>query len=242
MSIEWESPQWWKLVQRLRPKKKAPEYDEHEYAQCVRHAVKSGKKGYLCALLNEPGDICSVDGIAHLAVEHRQLSILHRLIQSGISVNQPDRDNRTPLHTSAAIGSKAIVDLLLHYKATLNVRDTWGRTPLMLSVINGKDVVTKRLIEEGANINIPDMDGKVPIHILTSYRKKEMLLYFLNLPNIYKNARDRRGRTPVDIAKILRDNEMLQFLSDAGYAVDWAPTTNTPRGIEQTGDCVHVGQ
>ena len=77
---------------------------------------------------------CSAASCGHL-------KILQRFYNIGISMDDGDYDNRTPMHIAASAGHIDIVRFLLSVNAKVNTRDRWGSTPL-------NDAKTKEIEDE----------------------------------------------------------------------------------------------
>lgn len=206
---------WPTFIRYLWPKRKKTTINLDKHVQFLQHSVRTGNRKYLESL----DGVSNYNGLLHIAVTHRQLSITEYLIGSGVNVNATNREERSALHIAASIGSVQCAEILLKYKADINARNIWGRTPLLLAVVNNHDKLTKFLVSQGADINRADQDGKVAIHILTSYGKREMLAYFLNLPNINKEAEDRHGRSVIAFATEARNPGILQLLFNSGCMI-----------------------
>ena len=53
---------------------------------------------------------------------------IRKALESGVSVNYKDIDNRTALHVAACEGFTDVVDLLLQKGAEVDPKDRWGST------------------------------------------------------------------------------------------------------------------
>ncbi len=76
--------------------------------------------------------------------------LAERLVGSGADINEPDRDQVTPLMAAAAGGERALVELLLSEGAALNDRDRFGWTATHYAAYSGSPEVLCLLLENGA--------------------------------------------------------------------------------------------
>ncbi|KAK4271758.1 hypothetical protein QN277_020401 [Acacia crassicarpa] len=75
---------------------------------------------------------------------------VRELLNSGISANYRDIDNRTPLHVAACQGLTDVVALLLEKGAVVDPQDRWGSTPLADAIHYKNNDVVKLLEKHGA--------------------------------------------------------------------------------------------
>lgn len=79
--------------------------------------------------------------------------ILELLLEAGLSPNDVNDDNVTPLHVAAYLGYTEDVEAMLKYNPQLELRDQRGFTPLAAAQFNDKYDVAVTLIEGGADID-----------------------------------------------------------------------------------------
>ena len=88
------------------------------------------------------------------AVEHDRLSVLEKLITSGIDPNQMVREGDPALVRAIRLGNTDLVEYLLKQpNLDLNMSSDYGETALMLAAFAGNEDLTKTLVEKGASIN-----------------------------------------------------------------------------------------
>lgn len=90
-----------------------------------------------------------------------------------------------------------------------------GKAPIHRAVWSHSLDITNLLIQAGADLNVQEMsqDGYTPLHIAV----KERLINIVDtlLKNgATKDAKDNRGKTPLDLAKDLGFSEIYEFLSE----------------------------
>eukprot|EP01102_Stenamoeba_stenopodia_P019253 TRINITY_DN7220_c0_g1_i1.p1 TRINITY_DN7220_c0_g1~~TRINITY_DN7220_c0_g1_i1.p1 ORF type:complete len:281 (+),score=86.21 TRINITY_DN7220_c0_g1_i1:40-843(+) len=88
------------------------------------------------------------------------------LLESGVSINWKDSEDRTPLHWICDRGHDRLLDLLLtskKYTPDLNLRDADGMTPLHYASLCGRAEMVTKLLAKGADPNVTDEDGSTPL-------------------------------------------------------------------------------
>lgn len=98
----------------------------------------------------------------HKCAKEGDLKGLETLLQSNISVDQKDGDNRTALHWAADQGHLDIVKLLISRGAEINTKDSDGQTALHYATTCEWDEIAAFLLENGADPSLVDNDGCTP--------------------------------------------------------------------------------
>lgn len=126
------------------------------------------------------------------------------LIEGGVNVNQALRDGTTPLHHAATRSLKSVVDVLTRAKGVnIDARDKDRKTPFLAACdvssyvpVNHIEVL-KLLAERGANVKAVDKDRRSGLHLAVRSYNYEIAEVLLSL-DVNVNAKDKRGRTPLD--------------------------------------------
>ncbi|MBI5817915.1 MAG: ankyrin repeat domain-containing protein [Verrucomicrobia bacterium] len=176
-------------------------------------------------------------GEIHDAVKSGDLEKLKQLLAAKPElVNERDKYESTPLHCAVFQRKKAIVELLLAYKANVNAKDGGGFTPIafvrlfnpelaallrshgatysdqpIFDAIEDNDVAkVKQLLEEKPElVNERDKGGRTPLHYAVFRGGKAIVeLLFAYKANV--NAKDNDGLMPM--ASMRRDNPELTAL------------------------------
>ncbi|MGD9853694.1 MAG: ankyrin repeat domain-containing protein [Planctomycetaceae bacterium] len=112
---------------------------------------------------------------AHEPDAERQAAVIRFLANSGVSVQETDKNGVTPLHRAVRFRSPAAVSLLLELGADVNATDRKSQsTPLHRAVTNtgapstaGKSNVAveiaRMLIAHGADVGAKNRVGKTPV-------------------------------------------------------------------------------
>ncbi|MCX6917161.1 MAG: ankyrin repeat domain-containing protein [Verrucomicrobia bacterium] len=116
-------------------------------------------------------------------------------------------NGQTPLHAAAALGSKAIAELLLKAGAAVNAKDQSGETPLYVAISQHQPEVATLLLAnkadpnaKKANPNAKISNGWTPLHAAASDGQRE-LVELLLANKADPNERSNDGKTPLDLAK-----------------------------------------
>lgn len=157
------------------------------------------------------------DSPLHWAVDNKHLDIVKLLIEHGADVNVSDELGMTPVHLAASNGSAEIAKLLVDNGADIMARTTvdplsisaglsrYGDTPLHWAANYEVGLI---LIDKGADVNAIGEDNKTPLHHAAQLGTPELVRLLLTKGS-KASAKDRMGRTPMDI--------VCEFSGDGDY-------------------------
>lgn len=114
----------------------------------------------------------------HDAVQIQDIADIERHLAKGVSINEKDRYQDTPLHDAAHGTSVEVVKFLLSKGADVHARDSFGRTPLF-DAVRGSTEVLSVLIENGADVNFDPEIVQVFHENLALVRQKRTDLFAL---------------------------------------------------------------
>ncbi len=171
--------------------------------------------------------------LAHDAVEENRLDILPWLKENGDDLNRQDDDGITPVDM-ATIGHKTEIvnwfkdqgivarDAKADMKwvedmrsAGLDDQDIANYTLALLckSAGTGDVKMMKNCLHLGANVNGAESDGSTPLHFAV-HAKNRQSIKFLKSRNANPRAKDARGFSPTDYAKIRMQEDVLEWLGE----------------------------
>lgn len=170
------------------------------------------------------------------------------LLEYGANPNHRDSFGGTLLCFYAEFGNKAMVELLVAYRADVNApkasptcsSSNEGRCPLheAMCTTSSKDVVGL-LLSNGANVHAKDRHGYTPLHFAHSADIAQLLI--ANGADV--NAKDKSGDTPLHLAlNTVKEYKLIELLLANGAQVNgkglhgWTPLHFAARG----GDENHV--
>jgi ankyrin repeat protein len=120
-----------------------------------------------------------------------------------------------PLHSAAASGGKALVELLLAHHADLEVTSPSGNTPLMVAASDGKSDTVAALLDAGANGNATGDHGASVLHWAVGGRSPEVMKLLLARKPRTDVVMD-SDLTPLQVALILGQGQLVEPLLGAG--------------------------
>ena len=106
----------------------------------------------------------------HDATRNGDFSIVQTLLNTGVNVNEKNKDGWTPLHIAASKNHRKIVELLIDNGAEVNSTGEpssifiWqgGFTPLHYAAVNGHREIVELLISKDAEVNSKADNGLTP--------------------------------------------------------------------------------
>lgn len=196
---------------------------EHNDTEGMQLVLESG------ADPNDGGGWGSLGTALHVAVlSHRHDSVLALLLDRGAELERPDRDGRTPYQIAQRIGNRAAADLLLSRGADSTLTDTdrlisacfsldrpaaaklaadrerirflRSDHQLVVWAIRAERFETlELLLEAGLDPSVAADDGHTPLHAAVAAASLQAVDLLLR-SQARIDARDHRGRTPLDRA------------------------------------------
>ena len=119
----------------------------------------------------------------HIAVSNKHVEMVEWLLKNGANVEVKTIDGFTAMHhilsqhpTLEFFKTKAIVDLLIQYKANIDAQSKDGSTPLHRAAQNYRaNIIVNLLLTKGADIRILDKHGKTPLEIAKGQKNVQLL-------------------------------------------------------------------
>lgn len=160
----------------------------------------------------------------HLAAERGLIDVLPPLIERGAVPNSQSSTKQSPLHTAAACGQRAAVELLLQRGAEIS-SDSNGTTPLHISTHHADLEITTLLLQSGADPNARVQLGDTPLHMIVSPEDKEegkirLEQVGLLLEHGAVQSPNDSGWTPLHYAVKYGQNDMVTLFLDRGCHID----------------------
>ncbi len=159
------------------------------------------------------------------------VALVHR---KGVDINAYDSENRlTALSANTMFkGSLEVFRYLLANKADVNWKDGFGRTPLLYALLGREYDKAVALINKGAKVKGVRYDGLTALMLVAAQGNREIAELLIS-KGADPAARDKKGRTALDIAKANRHRKLAGYLGrfvTAGKAAQNAQPANTGAG------------
>ncbi len=151
------------------------------------------------------------------AAETGDLETLTRILDTGFEPDFEDAAGNKALHLAAGRGFLGAVQALIKAGAEIDALDgsIHQRSPLLLAARRGYLPVVNRLIEAKANIELADKQyGCRPLHHAAMAGHVEVVKRLLSAGAVV-NAADRKGATPLALAKAKGHTKIVQLLAQA---------------------------
>jgi len=132
-------------------------------------AAHYGKLEIFCYLTEKGADIDipndkNNNTALHYAAGSGGVDIIKLLLDKGMFVNLPNKDEFAPLHICAKFGHLEATKVLVERGAAINNTNKYGVTPLMVAAQHGKLEIFRYLTEKGADIHIRNAYNSTVLH------------------------------------------------------------------------------
>lgn len=159
-----------------------------------------------------------------VASKEGHLDVAEVLVALGESPNAGDADGFTPLQMALHWENASVADFLLNAGAVPTDDGGLWSSPLRIAVRAGKRPIIMHLIRSGAKIDfVEPWSGGTALHEAVMYRNYEAIETLISAGANVK-ARDRDGKTPLDLAPL--DACVVHLF--AGGTIEEKPTTCQP--------------
>ncbi len=165
----------------------------------------------------------------YAAAKKGDLQKVKELIAIGADLEDPGKDNETPIIAATDNGNAEVVEALIAAGANLDVKVEYDFPLLGIAVDNGYDQIVKLLVEAGAKIEFKDDKGATFLAAATYGNHVEVLRYLIrqgadvNSTKLYRKDKVLDG-TPLMVAaeagKIVPTLILLQAGTDPNYQGD----------------------
>uniref|UniRef100_A0ABD2X7R0 Uncharacterized protein n=1 Tax=Trichogramma kaykai TaxID=54128 RepID=A0ABD2X7R0_9HYME len=166
----------------------------------------------------------------HHAISRRHKKLFELLLRRDFDPNVADNEGWTALHTICLADedngwAKMLFEISeeKNRQVQIDSRDVCDFTPLHCALIRVKlRAVAELLLRKGAATNLVEWNGSTPLHTVCKYVDDEdrvrMLVEISNEENkpVEVNARDKLGRTPLQLALIRGNGNVVKYLLKVG--------------------------
>ncbi|XP_072509043.1 ankyrin repeat domain-containing protein 26-like isoform X2 [Notamacropus eugenii] len=159
-------------------------------------------------------------GKIHKAAAIGDVAKVQQLLLLGLaSVDDLDKENRTPLHLACANGYPDLVSLLVERKCKLNLHDNDCQTPLIKAVQCQQEECATILLEHGADPSIMDTHHNTALHYAASGHNIMITAKLLRY-KIEMEAKNKEGYTPFLLAVTENNQDMVDLFLKNGANVN----------------------
>lgn len=145
----------------------------------------------------------------HMAVQNGYDEVANVLLEAGADPNARTDLGFTPLHFAR---SSQVVQLLLSFGANMHAQALSGAKPIHSIAAGGHLNALQALVHNGVDVNDQSMgDGSSPLHEAVLRSHPEIVKFLLE-HQANPVARNRRGETPVHLARFTQQDNILSLL------------------------------
>lgn len=145
------------------------------------------------------------------AAKTGDLQTVLNCLNCGVSVDERDKDNATPLYWSCCRGYAKLSAELIKRKPDINAKVKWGSTALHASCDRGHIACVTLLIQSGAELDIQNKTGNTALH-LSAYRGHTEIVKLLVQSGADVLIRNEKGRCASEEAEVGNHSLTAQFL------------------------------
>jgi ankyrin repeat protein len=172
----------------------------------------------------------------HDAVRSGNLEKVKKLLKSNNEwLNNPDQNQKTPLHLALESGHIDIASYLIERGADINLKDNDKASPLHNAAYLGNLEIVDLLLKKGAtSLNEGNFRGQTPLHFACERGHPEVVTRLLDAGADIE-AKDMIGRTPLMVTARSRNMEIAKDLikrgADINAGVRRGPVTYTTLSV-----------
>lgn len=174
-------------------------------------------------------DIDLINDYSSLVYKCKDISMLQKLLDNGMSMTRKNSQGDCPLHIALVFCPKEIVMFLLEEGYDINCTNKLGETPLLSTIkLEVSNDLTPRmllLLHNGVGVNIANVEGDTPLLVALkrsgslAYNGTERLVRYVKALIEYGadlNATDAYGQSPVQLARDNGFDEIVSLLLASG--------------------------
>ncbi|CAH0047412.1 unnamed protein product [Clonostachys solani] len=138
--------------------------------------------------------------------------------------NAEGQDHSTPLMGACSYGHVEPVRFLLEHGANVNAQDDNGFTPLYNAAENGEVETLKLLVATGnLKLNVCTKGGATALWRANYLNRREATLFLAKQPGVDCYIGDRLGWSPIQLAVLNGDIELLKAMVEGGVDINYDP-------------------
>ena len=191
----------------------------------ILRSVRLGRRDFIAPLLVSNPEIANqhflsvVSGekvpLLYIAAQEGHLELATDLLAAGARVDEPLKNDSTPLFIAVQKGHRKLVAVLVDAGAQVNASRNDGCTPLFIATQLGYLDLVAKLLAAGAWVNAPRENGATPLHMAAQLGYPDLAAKLL-AAGARVNALRKDGITPLYTAALHGHRELVANLLTAG--------------------------
>ncbi|GMH24401.1 hypothetical protein Nepgr_026244 [Nepenthes gracilis] len=131
-------------------------------------------------------------------------------------VDDPENEEESVVHHTASVGNVEGLKNALASGANIDEEDAEGRTALHFACGYGEVKCAQVLLEAGAKVDALDKNKNTALHYAAGYGRKECVALLLE-SGAAVTLQNLDGKTPIDVAKLNNQHEVLKLLEKDAF-------------------------
>uniref|UniRef100_A0A7S1PI38 Uncharacterized protein n=1 Tax=Percolomonas cosmopolitus TaxID=63605 RepID=A0A7S1PI38_9EUKA len=155
----------------------------------------------------------------HRAAYHNHYKVINFLVEeAGADACKPNQDGQSPLYFAIVHGGvDSVLSLVGKFNADFDTKvpTNYDRSMLHVAIHNEKEAIAQYLVHKGADLNAADSQGRTPLHEAVSSKNGELTRFLLNHGANVDVRTNIELYTPLHLAAICGDENILRMLIEA---------------------------
>ncbi|CAE7593772.1 ANK3 [Symbiodinium natans] len=177
-----------------------------------------GQEAVVEALLQNAASVHAADLCGNSPLHERRRVSLDLVLAFQAPLEARNRDQRTPLHASAATGNYDFAGTLMQYGASADAPDKDGDSPVHLAAFYGRTGVLDVMMQLRVIALTLNKEGRSPVHRAVQGGRVAALKLLVGgvggRPSLQSDTPDNQGETPLHLAAGLGDgHEVVETLA-----------------------------
>lgn len=199
--------------------------DQDNGAAAIHYAVMYSNLELIKLLLDFGADVnlCAANDEQHTALHlsamtqtSNKLELMKLLVEKGADIEKEDSSGWTPLMMSVFYNKADSVKFLTQMKANCRHKGKDSKTALHMCT-KSKEMESVEIAEilceaDPGVVDQVDENGRTPLHLAALYNNKVMCDLLLDYGSHCLVAKDKSGKTPIDLARSYKFTDLVEFL------------------------------